>query len=63
MRAGFLRHSPPWRWESVLHRHKVLTKYGLLWPMRFRARMVQRGELPSTQRWREMWVAPDAGSS
>lgn len=52
-----MRHSPPWLTEQVLRRHKMLTKYGLLWPAKARAKMVQRGELPSAQRWRELRLA------
>lgn len=36
----------------MLRRHKLLTKYGLLWPMRFRARMMQRGEFLTSEQWR-----------
>lgn len=33
-------HSPPWRREAVLRRHKTLTKYCLLWPMKAHAKWV-----------------------
>lgn len=38
--------------EAVLRRHKLLTKYGLLYPMKAHAKMAQRGELLTPEQWR-----------
>jgi len=45
-------HSPSWRTEDKLRFHKLLTKYTVLWPAKFLAKMVDRGELLTPEQWR-----------